>query len=67
VDREEQIEFALLALQNHEGGSIDGAAAQFIFVDLLQRRVFGGKSKPQAAETQQNLSNAEKTSARWIS
>jgi hypothetical protein len=68
MDNEEQIQLALSALQNSECSSVNAAATQFnVSRSTLQRRVSGGKSQSQAAATRQNLTNAEKTLAHWIS
>lgn len=66
--QEEDIEKAIISLANHEFRSAQAAAAHFqIPCSTLKARMAGRKSRAQANEVAQLLSNAEeKTLARWI-
>ena len=69
VHREEQLQKAILAFNNQDFDTVRGAAMAYNVSHVtMSRRLAGGKSRAEAREIAQILSNAEeKTLVRWVS
>jgi hypothetical protein len=69
AEREKQVQIALAGLQDGTYSSVDHAVGELgVSKTTLHRRVKGGKSRREAQEWRQNLTNQEeKALARWIS